>query len=349
MSLKVAVVGAAGYTGGELLRLLLQHPEVTECVAASRSQAGKPIADTHPALATLTDARFAGQTPAEAARGRDVVFLALEHGESSRVAGEVLDAGAELTVDLAADFRVADLGLYQRYYGSHSNPDLVGRFTYGLADILGERLRGARAIAVPGCFATAAELALYPLRDLALAASPALFAVTGSSGSGVQPKPTTHHPMRAHNLFAYSVLGHRHEAEVLLRWREWTGRDDASLRLLTHSGPFVRGIYLTLHAWVAEGPGGQRNGESLAAAFPAAYASRPFVRLLDQPPQLTHAVGTNYALMHVAESPDRREVQVMVAIDNLVKGAGGQAVQAMNLALGIPETAGLLGGGIYPC
>src|SRR5262249_52605692 len=154
----------------------------------------------------------------------------------------------------------------------------------------------------------------------------------------------THHPMRAHNLFAYSILGHRHEAEVLLRWREWTGRPNATVRLMTHSGPFVRGIYLTLHAWVAA-----TESVTVAERFRLAYAGRPFVRLLEQAPELTHAVGTNYALIHPAEVADRSEVQVMVAIDNLVKGAGGQAIQAMNLALGLPETDGLLGGGVYPC
>lgn len=348
--MKVAVVGAGGYVGGELLRLLLQHPRVTECVATSRSQAGKPIADTHPALAGLTEARFAGQSPGEAARGRDVVFLCLEHGESSGVAGEVLDAGPGLVVDLAADFRTEDLRLYERYYGAHSAPLLVPRFTYGLADVRGEGLRGARAIAAPGCFATAALLALYPLARVPLAAPPALFAVTGSSGAGAHPKPTTHHPMRAHNLFAYSVLGHRHEAEILLRWREWTGRPEATARLMAHSGPFVRGIHLTLHAWVDAGAGPLPHGAaSIAELYRRAYAGRPFVRVLDRPPELTHAVGSNYALLHPAETGDRSEVQVMVVIDNLVKGAGGQAIQAMNLALGIPETEGLSGGGIYPC
>ncbi len=343
--MKVAVVGAAGYAGGELLRLLLEHPEVSEVVATSRSQAGKPIAETHPALATRTDARFAGLGPGEAARGRDVVFLCLEHGESSKLAAEVLDAGPGLAVDLAADFRVADLRLYERFYGPHPSPELVSGFTYGLADVVGDRLRGARAIAAPGCFATAAQLALYPLARAGLASPPSLFAITGSSGAGVQPRPTTHHPMRAHNLFAYSVLSHRHEAEVLLRWREWTGRADATARLMTHSGPFVRGIHLTLHAWRDR----QADAPSAAALFRAAYAGRPFVRLLDGPPELTHVVGTNYAFMQVAEPDDRSEVQVMIVIDNLVKGAGGQAIQAMNLALGLSETAGLTGGGIFPC
>jgi N-acetyl-gamma-glutamyl-phosphate reductase common form len=349
--MRVAVVGAAGYAGGELLRLLLGHPDVTGWVATSRSQAGKLVGEAHPGLTPLTDARFSGATPGEAARGADAVFLCLEHGESSRIAREVLAAAPGLVVDLAADFRVRDPALYERYYGPHPAPDLLGCFAYGLADVAGVRLRGARAIAAPGCFATAAQLALYPLARAGLDLTPSLFAVTGSSGAGVQPRPTTHHPMRAHNLFAYSVLGHRHEAEVLQGWREWVGRPDATARLLTHSGPFVRGIHLTLHAYLPESAvvDGGEPGAAASRWYGEAYAGRPFVRVLDRPPELTHAVGTNYALIHAVESADGREVQVMVAIDNLVKGAGGQAIQAMNLALGIEETAGLRGGAIYPC
>lgn len=349
--MKVAVIGGAGYVAGELLRLLLQHPEVTECVATSRSQAGKAIGEVHPSLAGVTNARFAGGTAGETARGRDVVFLSLEHGESSKVAGEVFAAGPGLVVDLAADFRVQDLQLYQHYYGAHPAPELVGRFRYGLADIAGTKLAGAGAIAAPGCFATAAQLALYPLARAGLDVTPSLFAVTGSSGAGGRPRETTHHPTRAHNLFAYSVLGHRHEAEVLQSWREWAGRADARARLMAHSGPFVRGIYLTLHAYLPRNPGrtGGMAGLTAKEWFRDAYAGRPFVRMLDAPPELTHAVGTNYALIHATESPDGREVQVSVAIDNLVKGAGGQAVQAMNLALGIDEGAGLTAAAAFPC
>jgi N-acetyl-gamma-glutamyl-phosphate reductase len=348
--MRVAVLGAAGYAGGELLRLLLGHPEVSELLATSRSQAGKPLGDAHPAVAPLTDARFSGAEPGDAARGCDVVFLCLEPGESSRIAAEVLDAKPALVVDLAADFRVRDPALYARYYGAHPAPQLLERFTYGLADVVGEGLRGARAIAAPGCFATAAQLALYPLARAGLKLAPSIFAVTGSSGAGVQPRPTTHHPMRAHNLFAYSVLSHRHEAEVLQSGRRWTGRDDAAARLMVHSGPFVRGIYLTLHAYLPDGEDVHAGDPDVAACwYRDAYRGRGFVRLLDRPPELTHAVGTNYALMHAAVSAEGSEVQVTVAIDNLVKGAGGQAIQAMNLALGLEESAGLRGGAIYPC
>lgn len=342
--MKVAVVGAAGYVGGELLRLILQHPDVTEVVATSRSQAGRPVADVHPALASLTEARFAGLTAGEAVRGRDVVFLTLEHGESSKLAGEVFDAAPGLVIDLAADFRVRDLRLYERYYGVHAAPEFVPDFEYALADVRGSELRGARALAAPGCFATAAQLALFPLRTAGVVGIPALFGVTGSSGAGVHPRPTTHHPARANNLFAYSVLQHRHDAEVLQGWRGWTGSADATARLMTHSGPFVRGIHLTLHAVVPADVAGR-----VAALYADAYAGRPFVRITAAPPELTHAVGTNTALIHAAGDGATGEVQVMITLDNLIKGAGGQAVQAMNLALGLDEASGLRLAAPFPC
>ena len=343
--MRAAVIGAAGYVGGELLRLVLQHPEITECVATSRSQAGKPISSAHPGLAVLTQARFSGASAAEASRHADVVFLALEHGQSSQVMGEVIDAGPGLVIDLAADFRIQSGALHAKYYGAHPAPELVHRFRYALADVLGTELRGATMLAAPGCFATAAQLALYPLAPVRLCAGPSLFAVTGSSGAGVHPKATTHHPARAHNLFAYSVMGHRHEGEILEQWRKWTGDGAATARLMAHSGPFVRGIYTTLHATLAE----PVAAADIARRYRDAFAGRPFVQVLEQPPALTHVVGSNLARIPATASEDGREVQVTVAVDNLVKGAGGQAVQAMNLAKGLEETAGLRVPGAFPC
>lgn len=343
--MKIAVIGAGGYAGGELLRLLSQHPDVTELVAVSRSQAGRPIMESHPALAALDLGAFSDAAPGTAAAGRDVVFLALEHGESSRQAAEIFSAGPGLVVDLAADFRVKDAALYERHYGRHEAPAFRGRFVYGLADICGESLRGTTAIASPGCFATAAALALYPLARHAPDAAPSLFAITGSSGAGVSPKPTTHHPARAHNIFAYGVLGHRHDAEIVEQWRGWSGskaNPRAEPRLIVHAGPFVRGIYLTMHTRLE--PGGHPIDW-----YGDAYTDRPFVRLTARPPELTHVVGTNDAVLHAAVSPDGTELQVSVAIDNLVKGAAGQAIQSMNLALGLAETAGLRQAAIYPC
>ena len=341
--MKVAVIGSTGYVGGELLRLLLQHPEVADVTATSRSQAGKAIAEVFPAMAPLVDARFAAHAPAEVARGKDVVFLALEHGESSRIMGELIDSGPGLIVDLAADFRVHDGRLHAAFYGEHAAPALVHRFAYGLADVRGEELRAAAAIATPGCFATAAQLALYGIADLPLAAPPVIFAVTGSSGAGQSLKPTTHHPARAHNMFAYAVMGHRHEAEILEQWRAWRGDAAARARLMCHAGPFVRGIHATLHAHLAE------PIRDVNAHVAQRFAGRPFVVIRDEAPQLTQVVGSNLALLFAAASDDGIEVEVLCVIDNLIKGAGGQAIQAMNLALGFDERLGLTAPGVFPC
>lgn len=338
--MNVAVIGSAGFVGGELLRLLEGHPDVTAWTAVSRSQAGQLVADTHPALASVPNgreapaARFAAAAPGDAARGRDVVFLALEHGASARHMAEIMAAGPGLIVDLAADFRLADPARHARYYGPHTAPELVERFVYALADIEGAALRGRTALAVPGCFATAAALALYPLAGRTLAAPPALFAITGSSGGGAAPRPAAHHPLRAQNLYAYGLFTHRHEAEIAERWQAWTGRANGTPRLLVHAGPFVRGIHLTLHARLP-------NAGAAVAACATAYADRPFVRVLDRAPELSHALGTNTALLHAAASDADDEIQILVALDNLIKGAAGQAIQGMNLALGLDETAGL--------
>ncbi|HEY3934368.1 MAG TPA: N-acetyl-gamma-glutamyl-phosphate reductase [Gemmatimonadales bacterium] len=341
--MRVAVIGAAGYAGGELLRLALQHPAIREVTATSRSHAGAPISDLHPAMALITSARFAAHDPLAAARGKDVVFLALDHGESSALAESLVDAGCGLIIDLAGDFRIRDARLYERHYTASRPAALVHRFAYGLADVAGTGLRGASAIAAPGCFATAAQLGLRALADLQLAAPPVVFAVTGSSGAGHSPKPTTHHPARANNLFAYSAMGHRHEGEILEQWRQWRNDPAAHARLMCHSGPFVRGIHVTVHAHLA------RPVDDVARHLAQQFVERPFVRVLDAPPQVTQVVGSNFALLHAITSDDGREVQVMCVIDNLIKGAGGQAVQAMNLALGLDETAGLTAPGVFPC
>jgi N-acetyl-gamma-glutamyl-phosphate reductase common form len=337
--MRAAVIGASGFVGGELLRLLHGHPEMDEVAAVSRSRAGRPIGEAHPSLAGL-DGTFAAMSPGEAARGRDVVFLCLEHGEAEGVVDEIVGARPGIVCDLSADFRVRDRRLHERHYGRRRSA-AADRFVYALADVVGPGLRDATALAAPGCFATAAQLALWPLARLAPEGPPVLFAVTGSSGAGARPQDTTHHPLRAHDLFAYATLGHRHEAEIEEQWRRWTGRDEAP-RLVAHAGPFVRGIYLTLHAR-------SRRAAEAQAVYRDAYAGRRFVRVLDEPPHLARVLGTNRADLHVAADAETGEIQVSVAIDNLIKGAAGQAIQAVNLAAGLDEAAGLPVAGAYPC
>jgi N-acetyl-gamma-glutamyl-phosphate reductase common form len=340
-ALDVAVVGGAGYVGGELLRLLAQHPQLGLLRAFSESQAGKRWASVHPALEHVGGGVFEAYDASAASAG-DVTFLALAHGRSQKLMPEL--AGAGLLVDAAADFRVSDRALYEAYYGPHGAFELVHDFTYGLADVLGDRLAGCRRIAAPGCFATAAALALWPLAAAGLLAErPTCFAITGSSGAGVEPKRSTHHPVRGHNFFAYSLGGHRHEAELADRLRAWTGGAVAACDLLTHSAPLVRGIHATVRARLA------RPCPDPQALLRRAYDGRAFVRVLDAPPELAAVVGTNFAHLHAAARDNGETAIVTCTIDNLVKGAAGQAVQAMNLALGFPETAGLEFPGIYPC
>ncbi|HHQ49618.1 MAG TPA: N-acetyl-gamma-glutamyl-phosphate reductase, partial [Acidobacteria bacterium] len=203
--LRAAVLGAAGYAGGELLRLLLGHPAVGEVRAFSASHAGRPLDAAHPALAHLPEGRFEAPDPAAAASWADVLFLALPHGRSQGVMAEILAADPALVIDLAADFRIDDDALYRRHYGEHAAPELRSRFVYALADVLGPRLEGRRRLAVPGCFATAALLGLWPLAAAGLMETPpVVFAVTGSTGSGAVPGEKTHHPARANNFFAYA-------------------------------------------------------------------------------------------------------------------------------------------------
>jgi N-acetyl-gamma-glutamyl-phosphate/LysW-gamma-L-alpha-aminoadipyl-6-phosphate reductase len=337
--MRAAVIGASGFVGGEILRLLHGHPAFDEVIAVSRSHAGRPIQEAHPSLAGLEGA-FASLSPGGAASGRDVVYVCLEHGEASGIMDEIVAAKPGIVCDLSADFRVRDRRLHARHYGA-TRSAASDRFVYALADVLGRELRGETALATPGCFATAAQLALWPLARLDVAGPPVLFAVTGSSGAGAKLKDTTHHPLRAHDLFGYATLGHRHEAEIEEQWRRWTARDDAP-RLAAHAGPFVRGIYLTLHARSA------RAAEA-SAVYREAYAGRRFVRVVDAPPHLARVVGTNRADLHVASDAATGEVQVSVAIDNLIKGAAGQAIQAVNLAAGLDEGAGLPLVGAYPC
>ncbi len=343
-SLRVAVLGAAGYVGGELLRLLSAHPAVARLVAYSHSHAGRPWSEAHPVLQHVPTATFEAFDVAAAARAADVVYLALPHGKSSECMGELLQADPPLIVDLAADFRIQDRALFEAYYGPHPAFEHAAAFRYGLADVHGAALHGARRIAAPGCFATACQLALYPLvRAGLIAETPVVWALTGSSGAGVQPKRTTHHPVRAHNLFAYSLGGHRHEAEIADEMRRWGARADAECRLLTHSAPLVRGIHATLHARL------QRPLADPLALYAASFAGRPFVHVKAEPPELAAVVGTNFIHVHAAPRAGGLEVVATTVIDNLVKGAAGQAIQAMNLALGLPEAAGLEHAGLYPC
>lgn len=343
--LKAAVAGATGYVGGELLRLLSDHPGIAELRGFSSSAAGRPWSEFHPNFLNRPDApRFEPFDPETIGSWADLVFLALPHGESQLIVDAVESGSPTLIIDTAADFRLNDPERAQRTYGPHTKPDRLTDFATGLADVEGTALAGATRIAVPGCFATATMLALWPLAGhLDTDSHPVCWAATGSSGSGAHAKPGTHHPTRAHNFYGYSLSGHRHEAELDERLGEWCSPAAPTCSLITHSAPMVRGIHATLQVRL------ERPVEDPMTLLRSAYDGRPFVHCLDQPPRLTSVVGTNHAHLHAAARDGGCEVLVLTVIDNLLKGAAGQAVQAMNLALELGETTGLEHPGMSPC
>jgi N-acetyl-gamma-glutamyl-phosphate/LysW-gamma-L-alpha-aminoadipyl-6-phosphate reductase len=325
----VAVVGASGYVGGELVRLLLGHPHVRLVAATANEAAGRPLDAVHPNLAgvgiTLGELGDVGDA--------EVLFLALPNGETMS-AIDRLPAGRRL-VDTSADFRLRDEAEYEAYYKKpHACFGRVPSFTYGLPELFRARLREAEHVAAPGCFATATTLALYPLAAEGLCASAVVTAVTGSSGSGAKPKDKAHHPFRADSLFAYEPFRHRHVPEIRQSLRDAAGAD-VDLVFQPHSGPFARGIFATAVVRLAR----EVAEPELRAIYAGAYGAEPFVRIVEGSPNVKWVRGTNFC--DVAVAGDGRTAVVTAAIDNLLKGAASQAVQAFNITRGFDETAGL--------
>ena len=330
--LRVAVVGASGFVGGELVRLLAGHPNVEVVAATANEAAGRHIADVHPNLRGL-DLELSSLTDVGDA---EAIFLALPNGEAMGVAG----LPDRPIVDTSADFRLRDEAEYEAYYKRpHACFDRVGAFTYGLPELFRSRLVEARHVAAPGCFATASTLALFPLVAERLHDSVVVNAVTGSSGSGAKPAAKAHHPFRADSLFAYEPFRHRHVPEVRQALRDATG-NDVDLVFQPHSGPFVRGIFATAVVRLTR----TLSNEALEALYRDYYGREPFVRLVDGSPNVKWVRGTNFCDVGVAS--DGRTAIVTTAIDNLLKGAASQAVQAFNVRFGFDERAGLMGFGL---
>ena len=347
--LDVAILGASGYGGGELLRILAGHPDVAGMRGTSRQYAGRPFADCHPNLRGLVEGRFDADFDwATFGAGRQpVVFSALPHGELAERLPALERAWSAspladrlVLIDLSGDFRLADPGTYRAAYGSaHPSPEHLGRFVYGLPEWTRASLGHARRIAAAGCFATALQLALLPLKGLDLGFI-AASGVTGSSGSGAAPGATTHHPTRAHDFRAYKPLQHQHLPEVEATLRR--GGIGASLAFVPQSAPLVRGIFACLQFALPAG----LDATTLARRTEETCAGEPFLRLVDGSPRVAAVAGSNFC--DIASAASDRHGVVMVALDNLVKGMAGQAVQCMNLALGISETTGLRTAGVYP-
>jgi len=341
-AIRTVVLGGSGYVAGELLRLLAAHPHFDVAAAVSESRAGKPIADTFPHLGSAYgDTEFvAGGAWLEgfASGDRLALFSAAPHGASAALVDAALAAaearGVEShAVDSSADFRYASPEAYAAVYGNpHGAPGLLPKFSCAVP----EHAAGVPTphVGHPGCFATAALLATVPLHAAGIGDGTYFVSgVTGSTGSGRNPQPGTHHPERHSNLYAYKPLAHRHAPEIAGLAEVACGRP-ARVHFVPHSGPFARGIHVTVQAR-ATGV----TADDLREAFEAAYADAPFVEVVDGMPTLKSVVTSNYARIGVAAGGDG--VAATCVIDNLVKGAAGGAVQWMNRLWGLPETAGL--------
>lgn len=336
----VGIIGASGYTGAELLRLCAQHPELEVGFATGDSQAGTAVGDLYPGLAAAyPDTVFRPWTP-DLADGVDGVFLGLPHGASQSIVGDVLGR-VRSVVDLGADFRLPDAATYREWYGEdHTAPELLDRFVYGLPELHRERLRGASAVAAPGCYPTAATLALWPLVRAGLVAADGVIvdAVSGVSGAGRPPKPTTTFCTVDSDVTAYGLLHHRHTAEMEMNL-------GASVLFTPHLVPMSRGILATCYARpAADG----LDDATVMDCLRAAYADEPFVVVSERSPSTKATLGTNTAHVTARFDARTRTVLSICAIDNLGKGAAGAAVQCMNLSLGLPETAGLPLVGVTP-
>jgi N-acetyl-gamma-glutamyl-phosphate/LysW-gamma-L-alpha-aminoadipyl-6-phosphate reductase len=346
---KAAVIGASGYGGAEIIRRLLIHPLVELVRVSSVDYVGEPLGAAHPNLTGRTSLRFENLPPTVAAAGCDVALLGLPHKVSAKVVPELLATGVKL-VDMSGDFRLRSAEAYKRYYGGeHPHPELLGTFVYGLPELNRAAIRTARAVASPGCFATTIELALLPLARAGLLRGVVhVLGITGSSGSGVVPTAGTHHPVRAVNLKSYKALDHQHTPEIEETLEQAAGDRAFQLRFVPVSAPLSRGILITAFVEVPEA----QDKESLGRLYREAFAEEPFVRFLEQrPPEVAAVSGSNFAEIGftVGEPVDgKRTLAVQAATDNLIKGGAGQAIQNMNLMLGLPEMLSLEDPGGWP-
>jgi N-acetyl-gamma-glutamyl-phosphate/LysW-gamma-L-alpha-aminoadipyl-6-phosphate reductase len=341
---KVGILGGSGYGGSELLRILLFHPQVELRLVTASEHANKRVDAVHPNLAKLTDLGFSEMRDPRELGDLDCVFLALPHGQAMEIVPR-LPAGMKV-IDLSGDFRLADGEAFARYYGrEHTALGAQREFVYGLTEVNRARIKEADRIANPGCFATALGLGLYPFIASGLARGKVIADLkTGSSGSGAKPAANTHHPKRANSFYAYKTFEHQHQPEVEQLFaranHEWSRQ--ASLVLQTHSLPAVRGIFASIYITTDGAMTAGQVGE-LMRGF---YGDEFFIRMVDGSPDINWVKNTNFVDIGWAASGDT--VIVFSAIDNLVKGAAGQAVQNMNLMFGLDERAGLVLPGSNP-
>jgi N-acetyl-gamma-glutamyl-phosphate reductase len=334
--IRTAILGASGYVGGELLRLIAAHPELAPAKLFGDSKAGQKLGAVHPHLAAAYPDAVVEKFEERALENVDLVFAALPHGQSQRLAASILDRGIPF-VDLGADFRLNDAETYERWYGhAHEAPQMLGEFVYGIPELNREAIREAQAVAAAGCYATAAILALKPLVDAGVINPSTLIvdAASGVSGAGREAKEATGFSTVDGSFSAYGLLTHRHTAEMEMAI-------GGTLLFTPHLVPITRGILATCY--------GQATGPSdPLQVLRDAYANEPFVHVTDESPATKWVSGSNGVQLTARYDERTGRVLAIAAIDNLGKGAAGQMIQCANLMLGLDETAGLTTIGVYP-
>ena len=344
--LKVGIYGASGYTGQELLRLLLRHPQAEVVALTSRRYAGVPVSDIYPVFVGLTDLAFVDASPEDVAGAADIVFLALPHGVSMAVAPIFLNAGKKV-IDLSADFRLHDVATYEKWYSRHTAPDIIKESVYGMPELYGDEIAKARLVANPGCYPTSVILGLAPLLKANWIDDSSIIAdsKSGVSGAGREPQVGTLFCEVDEGFKAYKVGEHRHTPEMEQEISILAGCD-VKISFTPHLLPITRGILSTIYATLQK----DVTTAELIDLYRAFYKGKKFVRVYKAGtfPNISSVRGSNYCDIGLTVDARTKRVIIICAIDNLVKGAAGQAIQNMNLMCGLSEDTGLTMISLFP-
>ncbi len=349
--MRIGIIGGSGYVGGELLRLLLLHPQVEVTMVTSRQSVGEYVFSVHPNLRELTQLKFVPLDLAELQKNCDLVFTATPHGGSVDLVPKLLEAGLKV-IDMSADFRLKNPDDYDRWYDwKHASPHLLKEAAYGLPELHRQEIKGARLVACPGCMSTATILALAPIvkADLVEKNRIVVDAKIGSSGAGSKPSIASHHPERFGGVRPYKVIGHRHIAEMEQELNNLTN-EPVTVSFSPHAVNMVRGILSTVHVF----PKTPLTNKDVWKTLRGQYEGEPFIRFVKyqkgpyQLPDPKVTVGTNFCDIGFELDPHANRLVLFSAIDNMVKGASGQGVQCLNIMMGIDETTGLKSTGFHP-
>jgi N-acetyl-gamma-glutamyl-phosphate/LysW-gamma-L-alpha-aminoadipyl-6-phosphate reductase len=349
--MRIGIIGGSGYVGGELLRLLLMHPQAEVTMVTSRQVVGEYVFNSHPNLRGMTQLKFVPMDIAELQKNCDLVFTATPHGGSVNLVPKLLEAGLKV-IDMAADFRLKNPADYETYYGwKHAHPEMLKEAAYGLPELHREEIKKATLAACPGCEATAAILALAPIIKAGLIDKDKIVVdlKIGSSGGGSKPTVASHHPERFGGVRPYKVVGHRHIAEVEQELNA-LGSEQVKISFTPHAVNMVRGILATIHTF----PKQPITSKDLWKALRGMYGTEPFIRLVKyvkgpyQLPDPKITVGTNFCDIGFEIDEHANRLLLFSAIDNMMKGASGQGVQCLNIMMGIDETTGLKSTGFHP-